>query len=250
MTGYVGTIETPGDFELYSYSGGIAAADSLCQAIAKSSLGVLYETPAGLINYDSASTRTGRVTADGFLSIDSAHLRPGGLSTATRVSELVNDLTIVYKNSATVSDTVPASQLQYGDFSSSINTFLEQGSQAQAQLDLYLATRSIARSTVGGITVPLHNPDLPDATRDALLAAYCGLPITIPNLPQQLTTLEFRGFVEGYSWTITNKTADLSMIVSDYALSAIQQAWRQVDTGEAWNTVSHALEWRDAREVA
>lgn len=248
--GYVGTIASPGDFEISMYDQGIAASDSLCDAVARSSLGVLYETPDGLINYDTASTRKNRAASSGFLELDAGYLRPQGLNTASRISELINDLSIVYKNGAAVSGTVPPSILQYGNFSASISTMLEQVDQAQAQLDLYLETRSIARSTVGGITVPLHNPDLPDATRDALLGAYCGMPIQIPNLPHQITALTFRGFAEGYVWNITNKTADLSMIVSDYALSAIQEAWRQVDTSEAWNNINTSLSWAEATEVA
>lgn len=247
--GYVGTIATPGDFELQTYSGGAVAADSLCTAIAKSALGVLYETPDGLINYDAASTRTDRAAA-GFLTIDAGYLQSSGLNTSSRVADLVNDVTITYKNGATTHATAPVSVLQYGTFAANINTYLEQGSQAIAQRDLYLSTRSIARNNVAGITVPLHNPDLPDDVRDTLLGAYCGLPISIPNLPQQLTTLEFRGFVEGYTWVIANKTATITMNVSDYGLSAIQQAWRQVNTSETWNTVSTSLDWADAKTVA
>ena len=40
------------------------------------------------------------------------------------------------------------------------------------------------------------------------------------------------------------------MNVSDYGLTAVQQAWLQVNATELWNTISAALEWQDAKVVA
>lgn len=247
--GYVGTVDTPGDFKMVAYSGGIASAASLCQEVAKSALGVLYETPDGYINYDSATARVDRA-ALGLLELDANYATAIGMETASNVGELINDLVVVYKNGAKVSDDDPDSIAIYGKFAAKLTTLLESGTAAQQQLDHYLATRSLERLNVGAISVPLHNPDLPDATRDALLGVFCGTPVYIPGFPTELLATGFTGFVEGYRWDITRKTATLTMNVSDYGLTAIEQAWLQVNPAETWNTVNATLRWPDAKVIS
>ena len=248
--GYVGTIDTPGDYEMYAYSGGIVSAASLCADVAKSGLGVLYETPEGYINYDSSTARIDRAALTGFTEIDAGYIAAIGLESNSSIATMVNDLTVTYKNGAQVSGDDSDSIGIYGRFAAVLTTYLESGTAAQQQLDHYLATRSLARINLGAVTIALHNSDLPDSIRDTLIGAYCGLPIFIPNLPIQLVPTGFTGFVEGYRWEITNKTATLTMNVSDYGLTAITQAWLQVNPAEAWNTISATLEWQDARIVA
>lgn len=247
--GYIGIIDTPGDFEMVAYANGIASAASLCADVAKSGLGVLYETPQGYINYDAATARVDRA-ALGFLELDANYCTAIGMETASSIGDLVNDLTVVYKNDAEVSGDDADSIARYGLFAAKLGTLLESGTAAAQQLDHYLGTRSLERLNIGAITVPLHNPALPDATRDALLGVFCGTPLSVPDFPTELLPTGFQGFVEGYRWEITNKTATLTMNVSDYGLTAITQAWLQVNPAEAWNTISATLEWQDARIVA
>lgn len=245
--GYVGTVDTPGDFEIVDYSGGIASALSLCDQVAKSALGVLYETPAGYINYDSATARVDRAAASGFLELDANYCIGVGMETSASIGDMINSLTVSYKNNLEVSGDDADSINRYGLFAAKLTTLLESGTAAQQQLDQYLGTRSLERLNIGAVTVPLHNPDLPAATRDALLGVFCGTPLSVPDFPTSLLPTGFTGFVEGYRWEITNKTATLTMNVSDYGLTAIQQAWLQVNAAEAWNTLSATLEWQDVR---
>ena len=247
--GYVGSIDTPGDYEVVSYSGGIVSAQSLCDQVAKTGLGVLYETPEGLVNYDSATARIDRA-AGGFLTLSADDCIGVGMETSSSIGDLVNRITVTYKNNAETTAEDGDSILRYGLFAAKLSTLLESGTAAAQQRDHYLNTRSLERFNVGAVTVPLHNPDLPDATRDALIGVFCGTPLAIPDFPTTLLPAGFTGFVEGYSWEITKKTALLRMNVSDYGLTAVQQAWLQVNATELWNTISAALEWQDAKVVA
>lgn len=247
--GYVGSVETPGDFELYAYSGGEVEALSLTRLVANSALGILYETGDGLINYDASTTRIDRVAASGFTEIDADYLASLSMAADSRTADLINQITITYKANASTTALDTDSVATYGLFAASRSTYLEQAAQAQQQRDFYLETRAIPRVNLGQIQIPLHNPNLPDALRDDLLGVFCGLPIAVSDLPTAIYNHPFTGFVEGYSWRVTRNTAELSLTVSDYGLTAIQQAWEQVNAAERWNTLSPALIWADARTV-
>lgn len=247
--GYVGTVDTPGDFELYAYSGGEVEALSLTRLVANSALGILYETGDGLINYDASGTRIDRVGSQGFTTVSSDYLSSLSIASDSRIADLINELTITYKANASVTGSDVDSIAAYGLFSAQRGTYLEQTVQAEQQRDFFLQTRAIPRVNIQSVNVPLHNPDLPDATRDALIGVFCGLPVEIPDLPTAVFNHPFTGFVEGYTWRVTRNTADLSLTVSDYGLTAIQQAWEQVNALETWNTLNATITWENATVV-
>ena len=247
--GYVGTVDTPGDFELYDYNAGAVEALSLTRLVANSALGVLYETGDGLINYDASGTRVDRAGNLGFTSIDADYLSSLALAADSRTADLINQITITYKANASTTASDVDSIAAYGLFAAQRSTYLEQAAQAQQQRDFFLETRSIPRVNLGTIQIPLHNPNLPDATRDALLGVFCGLPVAVPDLPTAIYNHPFEGFVEGYVWRVTRNTAELALTVSDYGLTAIQQAWEQVNALETWQTISPTITWENARVV-
>lgn len=249
-TGYAGTVDTPGSYEIVAYSGGAVAAASLAQNVAQSALGVLWESADGNINYSDAASRVTDVANNGFHDIDAGYASTANLSTNSTSGDLINSMTINYKAGAGVSDTRPVSIEAYGLFASQRSTYLELKAAAEQQLALFLDTRSIPRVNLQAITIPLDNPNLPDATRDALIGAYVGMPISIPNLPATLTNQPFSGFLEGWTWNVSQKQASITLTLSDYGLSAIQQAWNQVSIAEVWNTVSTTLKWENATVVA
>lgn len=248
--GFVGTVATPGVYELYDYAGGEVEALSLCTNVANSALGILYEDGDGLINYDTATTRQDNVAANGFTSISSDYLTAVGTASSSRIADVINQITITYKANASYTGSDPNSIATYGLFAANRSTYLEKAADAQQQAELFLETRSIPRVNLAAINVPLHNPALPDATRDALIGVYCGFPIAVPDVPTSIYNHPFTGYVEGYVWRITQHTADLTMTLSDYGLTALEQAWQQVNAAETWNTISATLEWQDARTVA
>lgn len=249
-SGYVGTVETPGDYELTNYTSGKVEALGLAAQAANSALGVLYESADGYINYYSATARADKVAADGFLDIPANYVLGSGLSSSISTANLVNDWTISYGNGSSVTATNGYSTDAYGFYAGSRDTQLEKVADANQQLDLLLATRSWPRQTLSAVAIPLHNPNLPDATRNALIGVYCGLPVQLTGLPSTIRNTPFAGFVEGHTWQITRSTVDLIITVSDYGLTQIQQNWSQVNAAELWNTLSLTLDWENARSVA
>lgn len=248
-TGYVGTVETPGDYELTAYAGGAVEALSLTRLVANSGLGVLYETGDGLVNYDAATSRIDRVAANGFLELDADYIESASVSSSSRTSDLINEITISYKNNQTTTANNTNSVATYGLFSGQRGTYLEQTAQAEQQRDFFLNTRSLPRVSINQISIPLHNSAMGTALRDSLLNVFCGTPLGIPNLPTAVYDAPFSGFIEGVNWIVTRYTADLTLNVSEYGLSAIEQAWQQVDAAETWQTLQPTLTWENAQVV-
>lgn len=247
--GYVGTVATPGAYELHSYSGGLVEALSFANNCANSALGILYEDGDGLINYDTATTRQDNAAANGFTTVSSDYITATGAAASSRIADLINQITITYKDNGTYTAKNQDSIGVYGLFAAQRSTYLEKLAEATQQATLFLETRSIPRDNLAAINVPLHNPALPDATRDALIGVYCGFPISVPDMPTSIYQDPFIGYVEGYVWRITQHTADLTMTLSDYGLTALTQAWQQVNAAETWQTIQPTLTWENATVV-
>ena len=248
--GFVGVIDTPGSYEVTAYAGGQTNALTHASDVANSALGVLWEDQNGNLNYSDAASRINDVAQNGYLTLDASLISPTGLVVTSVTADLINSMTLSYKNNATKTGEDAESIATYGRFDARRNTLLENGTDAQAQLDKFLSTRSYPRQTLKAVTIPLHNPAMDDTFRDDLIQAYMGRPISIPNLPSAIYGEEFRGFIEGGTMAVTRHTAFLTLQISEYGLSEIQEAWLQVPAAERWNTLSSSLKWEDAEVVA
>ena len=133
----IGEIDQPGDFELTAYNGGASNAFTLAQQAAASGLGVLYECNCGKINYASYSSRTDDVAANGFKEIEKEAVLANGLSSVSRLSDLINEIDVVYKNGQIESDTAPDSVAIYGLYAAKVTTSLEHDYDALQRADYY-----------------------------------------------------------------------------------------------------------------
>jgi len=246
----VGDIDRPGDFELVAYSGGATNALSLAQQAAQSGLGVLYESPDGKINYSDYTYRTLEVAAEGFLAISTDAILARGLSSVSRLSDLINEIKVTYKNNQSETDENATSITSYGRFASAVNTALEKQIDAEQRVEYYLTTRAFPRTRLNQITLALHLDQVSDALRDALLPMTVSKAIQIAGLPDLIYPDNFIGFVEGYTWTINRNELFLTLDVSEYALSQLEMNWLQVPANLAWEDVEATLEWQEARVVA
>jgi hypothetical protein len=246
----IGDIDRPGDFELVAYSGGETGALSLAQAAAASGLGVLYESPDGKINYSDYSSRTDEVALSGFITIDTNSILSNGLSSVSRLSDLANEIEVVYKNGQTEIDTNPTSIALYGRYAAQVNTLLELKVDAEQRVEYYLETRAFPRTRLNQITLALHLDQVSDAMRDSMLPMRVSEPVSITGLPSSIYPGTFAGFVEGFTWTINRNELFLTLNVSEYALSQLEMNWLQVPPTLAWEDVSATLEWQEARVVA
>lgn len=246
----VGNIDRPGDFELVAYSSGAANALNLAQQAAQSGLGVLFECPQGRICYSDYTYRTDDVAANGFTTIDTDAILAKGLSSVSRLSDLINEITVTYKNDQTESDENATSIALYGRFASAVNTILENDFDAEQRVEYYLETRAFPRTRLNQITLALHLDQVSDAMRNSMLPMRVSEPVQIVGLPTSIFDGTFAGFVEGFTWTINRNELFLTLNVSEYALSQLEMNWLQVPPALTWADVSATLEWQEARVVA
>ena len=246
----VGNIDRPGDFELVAYSSGAANALNLAQQAAQSGLGVLYESPDGKIGYSDYTYRTDEVAANGFTTIDTDAVLAKGLSSVSRLSDLINEITVTYKNDQTEADENATSIALYGRFASAVNTILEHDFDAEQRVEYYLETRAFPRTRLNQITLALHLDQVSDAMRNSMLPMRVSEPVQIVGLPTSIFDGTFAGFVEGFTWTINRNELFLTLNVSEYALSQLEMNWLQVPPALTWADVSATLEWQEARVVA
>jgi len=244
-----GGIDTPGQYEIVAYSSGETNAFNLAGQVANSARGVLYEGRDGRLNYTDSASRSDYVATYGFTTIPTNVILASNLSSIERMSDLANDVTVIYKNNQTVSDTNAGSISEYGQLAVSVSTLLEEQAAAEAVLDLYLTTRGYPRRSLSAITIPLQLDSMANGLRDFLIKIHNGVPLEI-NPPDTIYVNNFAGFVEGISWTINRYEAFLTLYLTEYALSVLAQNWDQVSPLEAWNTVSGTLDWANAQVVA
>lgn len=246
----IGDIDQPGDFELVAYSGGATGALNLAQQAAQSGLGVLYESPDGKISYSDYTYRTDEVAANGFTTIDTDSILARNLSSVSRLSDLINEVEVKYKNDQTETDENATSIALYGRFASAVNTILENDFDAEQRVEYYLETRAFPRTRLNQITLALHLDQVSDAMRNSMLPMRVSEPVSITGLPSSIFSGTFAGFVEGFTWTINRNELFLTLNVSEYALSQLEMNWLQVPPALTWADVSATLEWQEARVVA
>ena len=246
----IGNIDRPGDFELVAYSGGATGALGLAQQAAQSGLGVLFECPEGRICYSDYTYRTDDVATNGFTTIDTDSILARGLSSVSRLSDLINEIKVTYKNNQTESDESATSIALYGRFASAVSTILENDFDAEQRAEYYIETRAFPRTRLNQITLALHLDQVSDAMRDSMLPMRVSEPISITGLPSSIYPGTFAGFVEGFTWTINRNELFLTLNVSEYALSQLEMNWLQVPPTLEWQDVSATLEWQEARVVA
>jgi hypothetical protein len=234
-------VDVPGQYELTAYAAAETNAYEIAKTAAQSGRGVLWEDGIGGLHYDDYASRAlatpYALTADDLLA--------NGLSSNSQWGEIVNDVTIVYKNGQTKNAQDQQSKILYGQLAASKTTTLENGSDAEEQAEAYLYSRAYPRNYPAVFTVPLHSPTVTDATRDQLAAVYSGLRISTNELPAVFGAT-FDGFVEGWEWNLTRYTADLSLFVSAYSETYESQIWLQVPNTTTWNTYNPATIWENA----
>jgi hypothetical protein len=238
-----------GDFELFAYAAQVANGLALAQLMAQSGVGILYEGKDGKINYDEFSARAAKVAADGFLNLDLDAMLAVGLTSISRLSDLINNVEIIYKNGQSETGVDSSSLALYGEFDLTLQTQLENGADAEQRVDYYLETRAFPRTSLSQLNLTLGT-NIDNTLRNDLLDIRVSTPIAISGLPANIYPVGFTGFVEGYTWTIARNELFLSLNVSDFALSQLQMNWLQVPATLVWQDVDPALQYENARSVS
>jgi hypothetical protein len=248
----LGEIDRPGDYELAARSSSRIDVYSLVSALATSGLGYIYEDAQGRIGYADSTHRTQYLAANGYVDLDANHARAAGLRIETRVGDVRNSLTIKYgaTSSAEVSASNAASIAEFGTLAQIITTTLHNSADATSQANFYLSLRAQPQPIFSEITFDLTNPEIDNADRDRLLNIFMGEAIALNNLPLNMNSGTFQGFVEGWSFKAAYNRLSITLLLSPLAYSLQAMRWNSVPITERWNSVSPTLDWENATIVA
>jgi hypothetical protein len=250
----LGEIDRPGNYDLSARSGNADPIDvySLVAALATSGLGYLYEDAQGRIGYADSTHRTNYLAANGYVDLDARHARAAGLRIETRVGDVRNAITIKYGTTSQndVSDSDPASIATYGNLGQIITTTLHDSADATAQAAFYLSLRANPQPIFSEISFDLTNPEIDNADRDKLINIFMGEAIALQNLPLNMNSGTFQGFVEGWSFKASYNQLSVTLLLSPLAYSLQAMRWNDVPVTETWASVSPTLDWANATIVA
>ena len=137
----------------------------------------------------------------------------------------------------------------YGDLAQQITTSLKHSADATSQANFYLTLRAQPQGFLESITFALTNPEVDDADRDDLINVFMGQPISLANLPVNMQSGNFLGFVEGWQFRASYNQLDLTLLVSPLPFSLQAMEWQDVSVAETFNTLSPTLDYADALVV-
>jgi hypothetical protein len=248
----LGDIDRPGNYELAARSSARTDVYSLVAALATSGLGYIFEDSTGRIGYADSTHRTNYLAANGYVDLTANHARAAGLRIQTRAGDVRNNVTIKYDatSSSERSASDATSIVTYGQLSQIITTTLHNSSDALNQANFYLSLRAQPQPIFSEITYDLTNPELDNSDRNNLLGVFMGQAISITDLPANMNSGSFQGFVEGWSFQASYNQLSVSLLLSPQAYSTQAMRWNDVPITESWSSVSPTLDWANATIVA
>ena len=248
----LGQIDRPGEYELAKRNASTINVYSLVSALATSGLGYIYENAQGQISYADALHRSIYLATNGYTDVSAAQALANSLSIQTRAGDIRNEITLKYKEDSTleVTDSDAESILTFGKLAQIITTTIQNQVDAEDQAAFYLKLRSYPQANFNQITFELTNSEIDDADRDALIGIFMGLPLRINDLPLNMASGTYLGFVEGWTWRAAYNSVSVTAILSPLAFSLQAMQWQDVPIAETWNSISGSLDWATALVVA
>ena len=248
----LGEIDQPGNYELENRGADTIDVYSLVSALATSGLGYIYENAQGQISYADSTHRTTYLAANGYVDLTANQALASGLSIQSRAGDVRNTITLRYGNNSSleVNAVDSASVGLYGQLAQIFTTTIKHAADAQDQADFYLELRAYPRFNLNNITFELTNPELDDADRDDLINVFMGMPVNLANLPLNMNSGDFLGFVEGWTFSARYNQVSVSLLLSPIAFSLQAMQWNDVPVVEQWQTINPTLDWLNATIVA
>jgi hypothetical protein len=215
-------------------------------------LGYIFESATGQIGYADSTHRTTYLAANGYVDLDANQALASGLTIQQRAGDVRNSITLKYNatSSAEKSASDSASIGLYGELAQIISTTLHNAADAQDQADFYLSLRAYPEFNFSNITYELTNPEVDDADRDDLISVFMGMPVNVANLPLNMNSGDYLGFVEGWTFSARYNQVSVSLILSPIVFSLQAMRWNDVPVTERWNTINPTLDWLNATIVA
>jgi hypothetical protein len=248
----LGEIDQPGNYELAARSSDRIDVYSLVAALATSGLGYIYEDAQGLISYADSTHRTTYLATNGYVNLSANDAQGSGLSIQQRTGDVRNTITLQYGQNSQfeVSAADAASVALYGQLAQIFTTTVKHQADAQDQADFYLELRAFPEFNFNSITYQLTNPEIDDTDRDALINTFMGMPVSIADLPLNMSSGTYLGFVEGWTFRAAYNEISISLNLSPLAYSLQAMRWNDVPIVESWQTVIPTLDWENATQVA
>jgi hypothetical protein len=238
----IDVVDSPGIYEFAIRSGSPADAYSLAASFAQQAFGYIYETSLGKVGFANESRRTNDRKINGYTVIPNNHILWGNVSSQKTLADILNNIALTY-NAGTVTATDATSISDFGQVDGSISTTLHNSTDAQTQADRYVTLRSYPRTSLSSFTIPINSPNVSDALRDFYISMSMGEPIQVTALPIALKNTTYRGFVEGYTFSINQYEMILTLNTTDYTYSFSPTRWQDVSPTLTWNGVGATVQW-------
>ena len=244
----LGEIDTPGDYLLANRGSSKTITWNLVADLATSGLGYIYENAQGQICYADSTHRSQYLAANGYTELSANDALGRGIKIQTKAGDVRNDINLVY-SAGNVTVTDADSIATYGDLAQQITTSIKNAGDATSQANFYLTLRSTPQPFLESITFALTNPELDNGDRDALIGVFMGQPVSLANLPANMQSGNFLGFVEGWRFQASYNELSVTLIMSPLPFSLQAMAWQDVSVLEQFNTLSATLDYAHALVV-
>lgn len=241
----IDVIDTPGVYEFTTAAASPTDCYTAAAYYAGMAFGYIYETTAGEVGYANESRRTVEAATYGYFDIPTNVILGNSIQSQINTNNLINDVLLEYKANATVTATSASSIANFGIRATDILTELEDTTEAQNQANRYITLRSTPETVLQSFTVQLNAPAITSTVLNGLIAVYMGKPIQVSAFPNGIFNGIFRGFVEGWTLSISQNTATLNLNVTKNTLSLTPTRWQDVSATLIWNDVDPTIEWSD-----
>jgi hypothetical protein len=238
----IDVVDSPAIYEFAARTGERADAYSLAASFAQQAFGYIYETNLGKVGFANESRRTNDARANGYTVIPNGHILWGNVSSQKTLADILNNLIFTY-DSGTKTATDATSISDFGQVDGSISTSLHKGDDAQLQADRYVTLRAYPRTSLSSFTIPINSTNVSDVLKDFYISMSMGEPIQITALPIALKNTMYRGFVEGYTFSINQYEMILTLNTTDYTYSFTPTRWQDVSASLTWATVGATVQW-------
>lgn len=235
-----------GRYEILARPTEVALASDLTDITSNSGLGYLYEDPAdGSIGYADAERRSNNY-ATNQINLD-ADLLSANIQTRLQTADITNSVTVQYGDPVAQEVAQNDTSINnYGLLEFIRDTVLAQQADAQEQAVNFVNYRGTPRTSLEAISLNLANDNMSNATRDALLDVSMDSLISLSNLPVGLFHDGlFEGFVESWTWTLSRKSLDLTMSVSNSIYSTLDVQWEDYNASIQWQNLPNDYTWLD-----
>ena len=204
--------------------------------------GLVWEEQDGTVHFEDGNSRASISPAASTITADQVL---DDWTAEQTVDSIVNQATVTYSTGqVTVQDTDSIST--YGEWGRSIDVPIADDGDAYSIASRQLVGATIPTFATNPVTVLLKT--MSDAEVEDLLVCTVSSILDLSAVAAVVPGVPADCFLEGYDETIRNRCDDwqLSLYVSDVALTRKPQSWNEVTASLAWSGVSGTLTWLQA----